>query len=331
MTDRKQSWQQGLDISYPVAAGVIIEMGKMVCANASGYAVPAADTAGLKLLGVAQETVDNSAGANDDLNVVVRRKGVFDFAATSISQAMVGKQMFVKDAETVDESSTNLVPAGELVEYLSTTRGRIAVDVGIGAAAGAVSIADAGAFTTAANVEAAIQELYQHIMTANASVVIPLTSMTLEDGTPLAKFSDGALATPGLAQISNAEQVIRYNNHATPTKVAFSVPLPDDFKATSLHSLVVLAKMSGATDTPDLEVECYLNDAGQNIGVDVEIDGGTTIAAYTAGPQGPIINLPVAGMNTLTGVFGPKAGELGTDDLLIYGVKLNYTRKLMTS
>lgn len=70
--------------SYGVAADVKIFAGSMVCLNAAGYAVPGTDTAGLRFVGVAREYVDNTAGANGDKSVLVRRDGIFDFAAAGM-------------------------------------------------------------------------------------------------------------------------------------------------------------------------------------------------------------------------------------------------------
>jgi len=126
--DRRTEYKVGVEIAFPVAAATTIYGGAMVCVDANGYAVPAADTAGLKFVGVARENVDNSGGANGDKSVIVRRKGVFRFKATSITQAMVGDTMYAVDDETFDETVTNSVAVGKLVEYVSATDGWI--DIG---------------------------------------------------------------------------------------------------------------------------------------------------------------------------------------------------------
>jgi len=98
-----------------------------VCANTSGYAVPAADTAGFKFLGVALEQVDNTGGANGAKKVRLRRTGVFEFDATSITQAMVGSSMYVADDHTIDDAAgpVNDIRVGLLVKYVSDTKGWI--------------------------------------------------------------------------------------------------------------------------------------------------------------------------------------------------------------
>ena len=114
--------------SYPVAA-VVIYKGAMVCLNAAGYLTPAADTGGLSyVVGIADEKVDNSAGAAGDKNCRVLSGRAAKAVASSITQAMLGTMMYVVDDATIDDTSTNMIPAGILVEYVSATSGWIYID-----------------------------------------------------------------------------------------------------------------------------------------------------------------------------------------------------------
>jgi hypothetical protein len=128
--DRATSYREGVEIDFPVAATTKIYAGSLVCVNASGYAVPAADTAGLKFIGVALQQLDNSTGADGDKSLRIRRLGVFEFDAASITQAMVGDPMYAVDDHTFDDAAgpTNDVKVGVLVKYASATRGWI--DIG---------------------------------------------------------------------------------------------------------------------------------------------------------------------------------------------------------
>ena len=121
----------GDEMLAPMAANAVIAVGEMVCANASGYAVPAADAANYTFLGVALESKDNTGGNDGDLLIRLRRKGVFLLAATSISQADVGQTMYVADKDTFDDSATNNVVCGRLVKYSSATRGWLSIDQGV--------------------------------------------------------------------------------------------------------------------------------------------------------------------------------------------------------
>jgi len=99
----------------------------LVCINAAGYAAPAADTIGYRFAGVALEQVDNSSGSNGGKNVKLRRAGVFEFDAGSISQDMVGAAMYAADDHTFDDAAgpANDIKVGLLVKYVSATKGWI--------------------------------------------------------------------------------------------------------------------------------------------------------------------------------------------------------------
>ena len=124
--DRETAVKEGKLKSYPAAVDIIYK-GGLVAINAAGYACPAADTLGLRVVGIADEKVDNSAGSAGDKDVRVRQGCLAKLVATSITQAMLGQIMYVADDQTFDDASTNLVPAGILVDYVSATSGWILV------------------------------------------------------------------------------------------------------------------------------------------------------------------------------------------------------------
>jgi hypothetical protein len=123
--DRATPYREGVELDFPVAANSKIYSGSMVCADTDGYVVPASDTPGLKFLGVALEQVDNTEGADGAKIVRLRRTGVFEFDAASITQAMLGSTMYIKDDHTMDDAAgcTYDVRVGILVKMVSETRG----------------------------------------------------------------------------------------------------------------------------------------------------------------------------------------------------------------
>ena len=125
--DRATPYREGVEVEYLVAANTKIYAGSLVCVNAAGYAVPAADTSGYRFAGVALEQVDNSSGSAGGNNVKLRRAGVFEFDAGSISQDMVGAAMYAVDDHTFDDAAgpTNDIKVGLLVKYVSATIGWI--------------------------------------------------------------------------------------------------------------------------------------------------------------------------------------------------------------
>jgi predicted RecA/RadA family phage recombinase len=125
--DRATPYREGIEIEFPVAANTKIYAGSFVCANSGGFAEPGADTAGLKFLGVALEQVDNSDGADGAKVIRLRRTGVFEFNAESITQTMVGEPVYIKDDHTFADAAgtTNDVMAGVLVKFVTDTKGWI--------------------------------------------------------------------------------------------------------------------------------------------------------------------------------------------------------------
>ncbi len=183
--DRNTERKDGVLVPTPVIQNDCIYGGSLVAINAAGYALPGSDTAGLIFHGIADARADNSSGANGAINVIARRRGLFLFAlATPITIANVGDNVFLVDDQTVDLTANvaNKIFCGIIAGYHSTTAAWIDIEPAIkqadvathiadnsGAhAAAAISLADAGAFTAATTVEAAIAEIYPKIPVAIA-------------------------------------------------------------------------------------------------------------------------------------------------------------------
>jgi hypothetical protein len=88
---------------YPgVATATTIYAGEMVALNAAGYAVPASDTANLRVIGRAEEDVVN-AGADGAAKIKVKR-GVFKWdndVTNPVTIASVGLPCYVKTSTSV--------------------------------------------------------------------------------------------------------------------------------------------------------------------------------------------------------------------------------------
>jgi len=116
---------------YKVAANVVIFAGAMVAINAAGFAVPAADVAGLsRVVGVAAAKVNNIGGSDGTVDVVVEYGGQFLFAVSGITQANVGRLAVVADDQTLTTAATatqdipiglirSLAPTGAWVDILA--------------------------------------------------------------------------------------------------------------------------------------------------------------------------------------------------------------------
>lgn len=105
-------------IVLKAAASTTIYAGGLVSVNATGYAIPAADAASTRVMGRAERFIDNSAGADGDLDCVVR-VAVFKLensAGAALTLADVGKDVMVEDDQTVALTSANSIVAGQLEE-----------------------------------------------------------------------------------------------------------------------------------------------------------------------------------------------------------------------
>ena len=138
----------GALVSLTVKADTTIYAGALVAVDATGYAVPAANTAGLKVLGRAE----HKALAGEPLLV---KRGVFLFenkAGDLVVAADIGSYCYVGDDETVQHTAnSNAIVAG-LVR--GVTADGVYVDTTPnpdGAAAGAAAGALAGADAIAAD------------------------------------------------------------------------------------------------------------------------------------------------------------------------------------
>lgn len=127
----------GLVISYKISASKVYKGGLMGL-NASGFIAPMNHaTANLKFTGVANETVDNSAGNAGDKNVNVTKSGTFVFKAASgftPAQADVGKEVYANTDWEVQISTaglTNSVKVGRIVALETTSTGATGVRVRI--------------------------------------------------------------------------------------------------------------------------------------------------------------------------------------------------------
>jgi len=353
--DVNRDYTEGFEAPYAVINADIIYAGSLVCVNAAGYALPGGDTAGLIFVGIAQERVDNSLGSAGDKNVVVRRRGLFKMKFnTAISIANVGDNVFCYDDETVDVTAnvSNKIFCGVIATYIDTTHAWVDIEPAIKQAdvathiadssaahsASAVSIADAGNFTTQTEVEAALQELYQDGKSAQGIIPIPMPVIT-DAGAALAAFSNGDSTVPGYC-VTAKGLGIRWNNHATPGAVATKVLVPPDADVTANMTLHIIAAKEGATvgDATKFTVAAYNNvidaayDADSNFGGDTSAMTGDDTTKHV---QHVTLTLALANLAAYPAAMEltikPKDGTLGTDDVIMLIAFIAYKKKLLTS
>jgi hypothetical protein len=108
VADRNTPSRDNKEFGFGVAAATKLWAGSLACLNASGYLTKGAVATTLKTVGVVQETVDNTAGANGALVAKVRR-GCFKFGNSTstdlIATTEVGSSCYVVDDQTVAKTN----------------------------------------------------------------------------------------------------------------------------------------------------------------------------------------------------------------------------------
>jgi len=353
--DKALEYTEGVEVGFPVDDGDKIYAGALVCVNADGYAVPGGDTAGLIFVGVAIEQVDNTLGQDGDKTVRVRRRGLINMElASAITQANVGDNVFLAGDDKVDLAANvdNDIFCGIIAGYIDGTHAWVDIEPAIrqaaveahiqdataAHAASAVSVADEENFTAKENVEEALAEIYQHLKSAKGIIPIPMPVIT-DAGVALAAFSDGDSTTPGFC-VTAKGLGIRWNNHATPGAVGAKVIVPPDMDVTANAVLHILAAKTGATigDATKFTVAAYNNvkaaayDADEDFGGDTGAMTGDATAKHV---QEVTLTLALANLAAYPAAIEltikPKAGTLGTDDVIMLGAWIEYKKKLLTA
>jgi len=106
-------------VAVGVASNTVIYSGAMVAVDATGYAVPASDATGLKVIGRAESTVDNSGTAGNGAQTIAVRRGVFRWTnGDTFTRADVGALAFVEDDGQVQKAAaaTYDIIAGSIVD-----------------------------------------------------------------------------------------------------------------------------------------------------------------------------------------------------------------------
>lgn len=99
--------------AIPVAAATKLPAGTLICIDASGNAVAAADTSGYEFAGVPDAQADNTNGLAGAITVRCRRSGAFLLAKSgTFAVANIGDEVYVADNQTVTLTAGNGVKVG---------------------------------------------------------------------------------------------------------------------------------------------------------------------------------------------------------------------------
>jgi len=158
-------------------------------------------------------------------------------------------------------------------------------------------------------------------------------------GVALSAFADGASDVPGFA-VDNSEAIgIRWNNHAAPLPVFTGVSVPKDRQPNTDMKLRFLAHKSGATvgDAVTFTVAAFFQVDGALHDADATAGGASTAMVGDATAKmsqectrtlaaADIPNATEATPACLTMSYKPTDGTLGTDDVTVVSIELEYTR-----
>jgi hypothetical protein len=106
--------------TYKIAAATKIWNGALVAFDAAGYIIPAATTAGIIVVGIAQARIDNTDGAAGDREVTVmtgiRTNLVSAAAGAAITIAHYGRLVYALDDQTVTNAAGIVAGVCDLID-----------------------------------------------------------------------------------------------------------------------------------------------------------------------------------------------------------------------
>jgi hypothetical protein len=318
MLDRNSEYRQIgqllVSAQGPVAAAAeVIYEGAMVMGSAGGYLIKVGDS-GIPgvgpVLGTARFKVDNSAGAAGDRSIDLHHglQARPNSSVAPVTWDSFGRPVYAEDDEYVSSDSA-LPVAGTMWGF--TEDGLVIFEIAGNAALQASKIGSLPLFASS---------FYEF------------------DGTPLAAFADGVSPTPGLSLNDSEAAGVRWNNDAAPDGITASFPVPMDLDETQAAYVLVTAAKVGATaaDVPKFGIEIFEHIVGTTYDAGADLGGDTnamsnpatkTVQALALAIPANTLSTPATG-SMLTVTLTPEAGKLGTDDLIMLGATLRYSRRL---
>jgi len=240
--------------------------------------------------------------------------------------AAAGGVKDTSDGTAIGISLEEATASGDIIEFIDFTV--------ISTTADSVSQADAGNFTSAATVEAALQELYQNAISVQGFIPIPLA--TLREAAAFAvgniAANGGLLASdttpvlgPATASPLDGCQVVTWaasNNDP----VIFQIPLPPDLDDAADIVIHTRIKSAGTTNAVGFTCDAYFNE-GDTL---VEDTGETNQTATWAEKIITIAAADVpAGAQTLSVSLTPAAHT--TNAMYMSALWIEYKTKIKTS
>jgi hypothetical protein len=291
-------------------AGQKFYSGGMVCRRtADGYAVKAGTAGTGRVLGIAKaDTATCVVSGDTNVNLLTGQFIRPCHASHTPTVLDIGKAVYASDDSTISNLPSDGPIAGILTGF----------EDGSGDAIFYIEPADANAIGL------------------GSKEILLLNPGTLAAGTPMAAFADNAASQPGVTLVDSKGAGIRWNNNATQVAVWTGFVLPRDIDTSYPATLLFKAAKTGATsgDATKFTVTAFNNAVGALDDADTDFGGDTsamTGAATAKTVQEVSLTLAATDLGSpgdhVSMSFKPKDGTLGTDDVVLFGIELQYRKK----
>jgi len=226
----------------------------------------------------------------------------------------------VSDASSGSAVGVSMVAAGADNEHIEVVMWSLKSTT-----AATVSVADAGGLITATTVEAALAEIFQHVQSAQKFIPVPLTTLLETDGSNATALTGSTTPILDMANGDTDSGLVLTWEASNSDAAIFQVPLPPDLDVSADLVIHLRGKMGGATDTPTIGSDAYVNEGDTKV-EDVSAALGAAYAEKTITIAAA--DIP-AGAQTLTVELTP--GAHTTDALYISAIWIEYTGTTLTS
>src|SRR5690606_25639713 len=296
--------------------------GTLVAAHATtGRAVVPTDGDGLAIMGVADATFDNSTGGNDAMKVECT-PGIHGPFVVSGSTPVPGSLMFAVDNQTVS-TSDNGATRGIAGVCTKVTADGAFIMIGAGST---------GLLAAVAATLASVSALQDDALTTSLHVPVPIFAAR--------NYTTGVTAPAYTTSVDGIDPTAeslgpRWNDDGT-TVFALAVDLPPDLDDTEDITVNVMGyRVGSADDTAALTIGAFFRVNGAAFNADATAGGDTTAfdGATTVVTTETLTILAAdipANPTSLLLTLTPTAA-LDADDLVVLGVWLTGTRKLLTA
>lgn len=273
----------------PMAANAVIWAGAIVCVKTDGYATKGAATASLVTLGIANETRNNTGGADGALSVPVRRGPWWCVNSDAIDRTNIGGYCYVVDDQTVAKSSSNDTrPIAGIVRGVDATLG-VLVDFGVGGIAKPLQSTDIPA--QAGGVDRTVRGV--------VATPITTTNFTLAAADLTFVATDRVLLTAQADAKENGIWVCGADGSGSGGAGTATLSRPSDFAGTLVLSGMMIQASEGTSYKDSV---WFVTSNGSitvgtdNIALQMKLNGATAPALPAAADVGKAVQVSAAGV-----------------------------------